>query len=116
MRTGRNSVRVQRIPRPLPVVFFLVVSVCGCEDSSGPKGQVIAYIAEDDEDGGAWAPHLHFGVRRGAYSIDEEICGAWLYVGYTRECLGVSHEEHRDYWLDPGDFIAGRVSLTGTTS
>jgi murein DD-endopeptidase MepM/ murein hydrolase activator NlpD len=76
------------------------------------KGQLLAYIAEDDEDGGAWAPHLHFGVRRGPYSIDEEICGVWLYVGYTRECPGVSHEEHRSYWLDPGDFITGLATLT----
>ncbi len=78
------------------------------------KGQPIAYIAEDDEDGGAWPPHLHFGLRRGPYSIDAEICGVWLYVGYTRACAGVTHEQHRNYWLDPGDFIAGRVSLAGS--
>ena len=78
------------------------------------KGQPIAYIAEDDEDGGAWPPHLHFGLRRGPYSIDAEICGVWLYVGYTRACAGVTHEQHRGFWLDPGDFVAGRVSLAGS--
>lgn len=34
------------------------------------KGQLIAYIADDDEDGSGggypnWGPHLHFGIRQG---------------------------------------------------
>ncbi len=69
------------------------------------KGQVVGYIADDDEDGGPWGPHLHFGIRRGAYSTGS-VCGAWLYVGYTRECAEMSHEEYMDMWLDPTDFIS----------
>jgi murein DD-endopeptidase MepM/ murein hydrolase activator NlpD len=69
------------------------------------KGQLVAFIADDDEDGGAWGPHLHFGVREGRYSSDATICGLWLYVGYTRACSGMTHEEHRELWYDPGDFM-----------
>jgi murein DD-endopeptidase MepM/ murein hydrolase activator NlpD len=74
-------------------------------DDQVTKGQVIAFIAEDDEDGGGWAPHLHFGVRKGQFSDTETICSTWLYVGYTRECQGVSHQEHRNRWYDPSDFV-----------
>jgi murein DD-endopeptidase MepM/ murein hydrolase activator NlpD len=69
------------------------------------RGQVVAYIAADDEDGGAWGPHLHFGIRTGRFSDTEQICGVWLYVGYTRECAGMTHEGYRDLWLDPSDFV-----------
>lgn len=69
------------------------------------KGQLVAYIADDDEDGGPWPPHLHFGIRRGGYDIDAQICGLWLYVGYTQTCGGVTHEQYRSFWYDPSDFI-----------
>jgi murein DD-endopeptidase MepM/ murein hydrolase activator NlpD len=78
------------------------------------RGQVIAYIAADDEDGGPWGPHLHFGVRTGAFSDTERVCGVWLYVGYTRECTDVTHEAYRDLWLDPSNFVVahgGEVPL-----
>ncbi|KPK62632.1 MAG: hypothetical protein AMS21_07370, partial [Gemmatimonas sp. SG8_38_2] len=65
------------------------------------KGQLVAWIASDDEDGGPWGPHLHFGIRKGLYSADGTICGVWLYVGYTRECAGMSHSEYLQMWLDP---------------
>ena len=68
-------------------------------------GQVIGFIAADDEDGGSWGPHLHFGIRKGPYDINARVCGMWLYVGYTRQCSAVSHEEHRDRWHDPTDFL-----------
>ncbi len=68
-------------------------------------GQPIGVTAEDDEDGGAWGPHLHFGVRRGAAGIDAERCGVWPYVGYTRSCEGWTHERFRDQWLDPHDVL-----------
>ena len=74
-------------------------------DDRVTQGQVIAFIAEDDEDGGAWGPHLHFGIRKGKFSDTETICGLWLYVGYSRECQGVSHQTHRDHWHDPSDFV-----------
>ncbi len=75
------------------------------------EGQRVAYIAEDDEDGGAWPPHLHFGIRKGRYDIEGDICGVWFYVGYTRACAEITHEEHRSLWLDPGDFVTGRIEL-----
>ncbi|UCC83035.1 MAG: M23 family metallopeptidase [Gemmatimonadota bacterium] len=89
----------------------------GFEVSEGEavsKGDLIAYIADDDEDGGSWGPHLHFGIRTGRYSLAERICGYWLYVGYTRVCPGITHEEHRALWLDPTDFIVshgGRIPV-----
>jgi hypothetical protein len=58
------------------------------------KGQLIGYIAYDDEDGGDWSPHLHFGVRKGAYETQ-----AWVYYDYG------TFENMID-WYDPTDFIS----------
>lgn len=69
------------------------------------RGQLVAYIADDDEDGGTWRPHLHFGIRSGRYTLEERICDIWLYVGYTRACAEITHEEYRELWYDPTDFI-----------
>lgn len=69
------------------------------------EGEAIATAADDDEDGGLWAPHLHFGVRPGAADLDTEVCGLWLYVGYSRTCSGWSHERFRDQWLDPSTVV-----------
>jgi len=66
------------------------------------EGEALATAADDDEDGGQWEPHLHFGVRPGAANLDAEVCGLWLYVGYSRTCAGWSHERFRDQWVDPG--------------
>ena len=81
-------------------------------------GQVIGFIADDDEDGGPWSPHLHFGIRKGPTLLRQEftedgggrptLCGVWLYVGYTRACTEITHEAHRDFWYHPSNFIAGR--------
>ena len=68
-------------------------------------GQLIGTTADDDEDGGPWAPHLHFGVRRGAAELGDETCGVWPYVGYTRTCSGWSHERFRSQWMDPQDVL-----------
>jgi murein DD-endopeptidase MepM/ murein hydrolase activator NlpD len=80
----------------------------GFEVSEGEavsRGELIGYIADDDEDGGSWGPHLHFGIRSGRFSLAERICDHWRYVGYTRSCPGMTHEEHLALWLDPTDFI-----------
>ena len=68
-------------------------------------GQLLGTAADDDEDGGPWGPHLHFGVRRGAPGLGEETCGVWPYVGYTRTCSGWSHERFRSQWIDPHDVL-----------
>ena len=68
-------------------------------------GQIIAYVADDDEDGGAWGPHLHFGIRRGAFDAGATVCGAWLYVGYTRACAEATHEAQRASWHNPTEFL-----------
>jgi len=78
------------------------------EGDTVSKGELLAWIASDEEDGGPWGPHLHFGIRKGAYSADGTICGIWLYVGYTRECAGMSHAAYLEMWLDPTDFIVAR--------
>jgi murein DD-endopeptidase MepM/ murein hydrolase activator NlpD len=78
----------------------------GLQVTSGEvsKGQLIAYVAYDDEDGGSWGPHLHFGIRKGAYST-QQICGHWPYVGYSQSCAGITDEQYRDLWYDPTNFV-----------
>ncbi len=75
-------------------------------------GQVVGYTAYDNEDGGAWAPHLHFGVRKGPYSATP-ICGFWPYVGYSFSCSGVTHQDYVAMWHDPSDFIASHRPAVG---
>jgi hypothetical protein len=79
----------------------------GLEVSTGQqvlKGQEIGKIAMDYEDGGTWGPHLHFGFRYGSYST-ETICGYWPYIGYSRTCTDVTHNDYLAVWTDPTDFI-----------
>ncbi len=72
------------------------------------RGELLAFVADDDEDGGPWPPHLHFGIRRGAHDADGSACQVWLYVGYTRNCVDASHDEYREVWFDPSDFLTAR--------
>lgn len=68
-------------------------------------GEVIAVLAGDGEDGGPWSPHLHFGMREGPHLEGPHRCGLWLYVGYTRECPGTTHEAFMEGWIDPAAFF-----------
>ena len=70
------------------------------------RGQLIGYIGNDAENGEG-GPHLHFGIRKGLYSTDT-FCGKWPYVGYSVSCTGNTHEQYRDMWHDPSDFIRSR--------
>jgi fibronectin type 3 domain-containing protein len=79
------------------------------------KGQLIGYVAFDSEDGGSWGPHLHFGIRKGAYST-QQICGFWPYVGYSQSCSGMTHQQYKDLWYDPTDFINGQGTSCGNGS
>lgn len=74
-------------------------------------GELIAFIADDDEDGGSWGPHMHFGIRRGDFDRYSTICGAWLYVGYTRACPQATHEQQRSQWLDPSDHLSAHGAV-----
>jgi murein DD-endopeptidase MepM/ murein hydrolase activator NlpD len=65
------------------------------------EGELLGYIADDDEDGGDWGPHLHFGIRPGPADLSATICGEWLYVGYSRNCASMGHDRYRALWLDP---------------
>jgi hypothetical protein len=78
------------------------------------KGDLIGYVADDDEDGGVWKPHLHFGIRRGPYSTTP-ICGRWPYVGYTQSCKGVTHQQYLAMWYDPSDFIQQHISTSAAS-
>lgn len=68
------------------------------------KGDIIAYLADDDEDGSGgsypdWGPHLHFGIRQG--SVDDYPPtgdGRWM-AGYT-----VAYPPNIG-WLRPSTFI-----------
>ncbi|GEM_PF-2389650 len=57
------------------------------------KGQVIGYVADDANDGGSWKPHVHFGIRNGAYTSATYYCSCcsepkayWVYLGYEKTC------------------------------
>jgi murein DD-endopeptidase MepM/ murein hydrolase activator NlpD len=68
------------------------------------RGDLIAYLADDDEDGSGgdypdWGPHLHFGIRQGRISDYPSDGDSRWEAGYTAAyptTLG---------WLDPTDFI-----------
>lgn len=78
------------------------------EGETVSAGQTIGTLADTDEDGGPWGPHLHLGLRAGPDAALTGLCGVWPYVGYTRQCGGVTHEEFMaDGWLDPETFDAG---------
>ena len=64
----------------------------------------LIHCADVCQPAGRSGPHLHFGIRDGAFD-EATLCGTWLYIGYTRECPGLSHEAHRDLWHDPSDFL-----------
>ena len=72
------------------------------------KGQRIAYLADDDEDGSGgaypdWGPHLHFGVRSGRISdYPDDGDSRWM-AGYT-----MAHPTTLG-WMDPTDFIEGHI-------
>jgi len=68
------------------------------------KGEVIAYLADDDEDGSGgtypdWGPHLHFSIRQGSRA-DYPTSGddRWM-AGYT-----IAHPNELG-WLEPTMFI-----------
>lgn len=71
------------------------------------RGQRIGRLAHDDEDGGPWLPHLHLGIREGPHHDGPDLCNVWLYVGYTRDCAGVTHEDFMAGWIDPLVWFAG---------
>jgi murein DD-endopeptidase MepM/ murein hydrolase activator NlpD len=72
------------------------------------KGDLIAYLADDDEDGSDgynpdWGPHLHFGIRTGRRSDYPGGSGDFRWsAGYTY----VYPTELE--WLDPSDYINDR--------
>jgi murein DD-endopeptidase MepM/ murein hydrolase activator NlpD len=78
---------------------------------SGPvsRGQVIAYLADDDEDGSGgdypnWGPHLHFSIRAGQRSdYPRSGDGRWM-AGYTTAHPSVYG------WLAPTAFIESHLT------
>ena len=56
------------------------------------KGQLIGYTAYDDEDGGDWSPHIHFGVRKGTHQA------GWRYYDYDPP-------GNMADWYNPSDFV-----------
>ena len=69
------------------------------------RGDLLGVLAADDEDGGPWGPHLHFGIRRGPVDVDARRCEAWPYVGYSRSCAGTTHDAFLEEWYDPTDYL-----------
>nr|MBP9761127.1 M23 family metallopeptidase [Candidatus Magasanikbacteria bacterium] len=66
-------------------------------NTSVQKGQVIGYIADKANNGG-WAPHVHLGIRKGAYQSIHTCAGGWSFAGYGTDCVF-------DDWYDPDIFI-----------
>ncbi len=62
------------------------------------RGQLIGYIAAQGNDNGCWAPHLHFGVRKGPYN------GIIHGIG--------PYSELSDYW-QPTDFVNNHAGSGG---
>jgi len=57
------------------------------------KGDLIGYVADDANDGGPWAPHVHFAIRNGSYDYNSYYCGCcnpprnyWVYLGNEKTC------------------------------
>lgn len=68
------------------------------------KGDLIGYLADNDEDGGNWGPHLHFGIRKGKRSD-------YPSSGYNRWMAGYTDKDPTLYnWYNPTNFIKDRVS------
>lgn len=63
------------------------------------RGEHIGYLADDDEDGGSWGPHLHFGIRKGQISD-------YPNSGYNRWMCGYTDRHPSEYkWYDPSEYI-----------
>ncbi len=73
------------------------------------KGELIAYLADDDEDGSGgaypdWSPHLHFSIRKGSRrNYPGDASDNRFTAGYTH-----AHPTNLG-WLEPTDFINARL-------
>jgi murein DD-endopeptidase MepM/ murein hydrolase activator NlpD len=112
--TGYGGIVLIRHSGPGPLVTSLYGHLSarrGLRVSAGEivaAGLVVGTVADDDETGGPWVPHLHFGVHRGSPSVDDDsVCGLWPYIGYTRSCSGWTHEQVRALWYDPATLVPG---------
>jgi hypothetical protein len=72
------------------------------------KGQLIGYVADYANDGGKWKPHVHFGIRNGAFSSRYHCCfcstntDIWVYLGYEETC---APQFTISNWQNPTTFI-----------
>ena len=74
------------------------------------KGDIIAYIGYDDEDGSGgiypyWTPHLHFGIRKGQREdYDGTSDRRWM-AGWT-EVYPTNYG-----WIKPSDYIDEQLAI-----
>jgi len=70
------------------------------------KGDQIGYVSlvPSDYGGSGSVPHLHFGIRSGAYSAVPESDGVWKYRGYGPSSVAGS-------WYSPSHFVSGTTLL-----
>ncbi len=71
------------------------------------RGQLIGFLAFNDEDGGSWGPHLHFGIRAGKardYPSDGSDVDRWM-AGYTPD------DPRSHAWLNPTEFVNSRCKI-----
>jgi len=68
------------------------------------KGQLIGYLSADSsETAGTTMPHLHFGIRSGAFSENPDpVDGQFRYRGYGPSSV-------MGEWFDPIDFVGPRL-------
>ncbi len=76
------------------------------QNTTVTRGTIIGYAGTQSQNGG-YTPHLHFGIRKGAYASVNTTCG-WTYAGYT------SCAAEQTAWYRPQDFIAAHRCSTTT--
>ena len=69
------------------------------------RGELIGYLADDDEDGGEWGPHLHFAIRNSRKSD-------YPNSGPNRWMAGYTPEYPTNYgWMDPTEFVDSHCTI-----
>jgi len=73
-------------------------------------GDVVGFIGSREENGG-WIPHLHFGFKKGEFSLSgyNYVCNGqiqWGYGGYT-QC-----SDQKSTWYNPQELISSYYEIT----
>ncbi|MFH0830597.1 MAG: cell wall-binding repeat-containing protein, partial [Parcubacteria group bacterium] len=70
------------------------------ENQNVSRGQLIGYLGDEAENGG-WVPHLHWGIRNGAYVDPSQ---GWVYYGYGTA-------EQMASWFNPSAYVESHKNI-----